>query len=172
MYVILIMYVYPIKKDGSTYIITKGIWIGKRRGEKDGWNIPVGNGDPGWGCRFSLIYRRLVSGRAKCRCALRGNHRKTGPGGSRLSAARADGRGGTPDSLLEGEVIDLNAADEYDLRRLPGIGEKRARAIVEYREEHGPFQTIEELDKVQGIGEGILSGLTGYVTVESAEGKE
>ena len=82
------------------------------------------------------------------------------------------GEGERPDSLLEGEVIDLNAADEYDLRRLPGIGEKRARAIVEYREEHGPFQTIEELDKVQGIGEGILSGLAGYVTVESAEGKE
>ena len=64
-----------------------------------------------------------------------------------------------PESLLEGEVIDLNTADEYDLQRLPGIGETRARAILSYREEHGPFRSVDELDNVEGIGEGILSGL-------------
>ena len=53
-----------------------------------------------------------------------------------------------------------------DLQRLPGIGEKRAQAIVAYREEHGPFQTVDELDKVEGIGEGILAGLREYATVE------
>lgn len=75
-----------------------------------------------------------------------------------------------PDSLLEGEVIDLNTADEYDLQRLPGIGEKRAQAIVAYRAEHGPFQSVDELDRVEGIGEGILAGLREYVTVGGAEG--
>ena len=70
-----------------------------------------------------------------------------------------------PDSLLEGEVIDLNTADLYDLQRLPGIGEKRAQAIVAYREAHGPFQSVEDLTQVSGIGQGILDGLREDVTV-------
>ena len=70
-----------------------------------------------------------------------------------------------PDSLLAGEVIDINTADVYDLQRLPGIGEKRAQAIMDYREEHGPFQSVDELDNVEGIGEGILSGLREYASV-------
>ena len=74
-----------------------------------------------------------------------------------------------PDSLLAGEVIDINTAEVQDLQRLPGIGEKRAQAIVEYREEHGPFQSVDELDNVAGIGEGILSGLREYATVGTYE---
>lgn len=73
-----------------------------------------------------------------------------------------------PDSLLVGERIDLNTADHYDLARLPGIGEKRALAIVAYREEHGPFARVEDLTLVKGIGEGILAGVTDYVTVDAA----
>jgi len=70
-----------------------------------------------------------------------------------------------PDSLLLGEKIDLNTADVYDLERLPGIGEKRARDIVAYREENGPFRTVDDLVDVPGIGQGILSGLRDYATV-------
>lgn len=71
-----------------------------------------------------------------------------------------------PDSLAEGEVINLNTADVYDLQRLPGIGEKRAQAIVQYREEHGPFQSVEDLTQVSGIGAGILAGLAEYAAVD------
>ena len=70
-----------------------------------------------------------------------------------------------PDSLLEGERIDLNTADHYDLSRLPGIGAKRAADIVAWREEQGPFQRVEELTKVKGVGQGTLDGLKDYVTV-------
>ena len=70
---------------------------------------------------------------------------------------------------MEGEVIDLNTADVYELQRLPGIGEKRAQAIVAYREEHGPFQSVEDLTRVSGIGEGILAGLRDYAVAENAE---
>ena len=73
--------------------------------------------------------------------------------------------GGRPDSLLPGEKINLNTADQYDLRRLPGIGEKRAQDIVDYREAHGPFQSVDELDNVSGIGPGILDGLREYACV-------
>ena len=90
---------------------------------------------------------------------------------SQLAAPAEEGEEGEtaarPDSLLEGEVIDLNTAGVYDLQRLPGIGEKRAQAIVDYRTEHGPFRSVEELDNVEGIGEGILSGLRDYVTVDA-----
>lgn len=71
-----------------------------------------------------------------------------------------------PDSLLPGEKINLNTADSYDLQRLPGIGEKRAEDIIAYREEHGPFQTVDELDEVSGIGSGILEGLREYAAVD------
>ena len=69
-----------------------------------------------------------------------------------------------PDSLLPGEVIDLNTADIYDLQRLPGIGEKRAQDIITYREEHGPFRAADELTEVSGIGPVILENLREYVT--------
>ena len=81
-------------------------------------------------------------------------------------SAPAESQGeGRPDSLLEGEVIDLNTASAADLTRLPGIGEKRAQAIVDYRESSGPFQSVEELTEVKGIGEGILAQVYDYVTV-------
>ena len=67
-----------------------------------------------------------------------------------------------PDSAVPGEVIDVNTADAYELQRLPGIGEKRAQDIIAYREEHGPFRTVDELTEVSGIGPVILEGLREY----------
>lgn len=70
------------------------------------------------------------------------------------------------DSLLEGEVIELNTADVADLKRLPGVGSTRAQAIVEYRQEHGTFRSVEDLLNVDGIGPGILEKLRPFVTAE------
>ena len=61
--------------------------------------------------------------------------------------------------LLEGERIDLNKADIFDLQRLPGIGEKRAKDILAYREENGGFRCLEELLLIPGIGEKTLEAL-------------
>lgn len=69
-----------------------------------------------------------------------------------------------PDSLLEGEIIDLNTADFDQLIRLPGIGEKRAQAILDWRQEHGSFRTTEQLLEVQGIGRDTLAKISAYVT--------
>lgn len=77
----------------------------------------------------------------------------------------ADEAGSTPNSLLEGEMININTAAQADLERLPGIGEVRARAIVAYREENGPFLTLDDLLRVSGIGSGILEGLRPYATI-------
>lgn len=72
---------------------------------------------------------------------------------------------GTPDSLLPGERIDLNTAPAKELQRLPGVGEKRAADIVAYREANGPFQSIEEITNVSGIGESTFAQLRDYITV-------
>ena len=83
-----------------------------------------------------------------------------------LQEAPAEGE--RPDSLLPGEVIDLNAADTYDLDRLPGIGPAKAEAILAYREEYGPFQSVDDLLAVSGIGEVTLENLRPYVTAGGA----
>lgn len=48
--------------------------------------------------------------------------------------------------------VRVNQADWPELTLLPHIGEVLARRIVEYRQEHGPFQSVEELQQVKGIG--------------------
>lgn len=55
--------------------------------------------------------------------------------------------------------IDLNHADADELTALPGIGPVLAEAIVAYREENGPFRTLEELMRVPGIGESVYQGI-------------
>lgn len=64
------------------------------------------------------------------------------------------------------QPINLNRADRSLLMTLPEIGETRAQAIIAYRETHGPFQTIEELAAVEGVGAGILELVREYVCVE------
>lgn len=49
-------------------------------------------------------------------------------------------------------VVDLNTAGEDELCRLDGIGPVKARAIISYREENGPFRSADEIMKVPGIG--------------------
>lgn len=54
--------------------------------------------------------------------------------------------------LEPGEKIDINRADETQLRRLPGVGPARAAAILADRAEHGPFASPEALARVPGVG--------------------
>ena len=77
-------------------------------------------------------------------------------------ARRADvaGAGGAVSTL-----IDLNAASEAELGLLPGIGPAIAGRIVAYREEHGPFRTVDDLDRVKGIGPKILEKVRPLVRV-------
>src|ERR687890_73511 len=53
--------------------------------------------------------------------------------------------------------LDLNSATASDLDRLPGIGPSRAAAIVQYREQHGRFTSVDELEQVRGFGQAALS---------------
>lgn len=68
--------------------------------------------------------------------------------------------------------VNINYADELRLQALSGIGPVLAKRIVEYREEYGYFETIQELEKVQGIGPSLLSRWEGLVTLMTDTMKE
>ena len=61
--------------------------------------------------------------------------------------------------------LDLNRATAGELMALPGIGEKRAQAIVAWRDAHGPFRRVDDLDDVRGIGPATLDRLRPFVHV-------
>ncbi|NWF78064.1 MAG: helix-hairpin-helix domain-containing protein [Chloroflexi bacterium] len=63
------------------------------------------------------------------------------------------------------QKIDINRAEAWLLEALPAIGEVLAQRIVDYRSEHGPFRTIEDLLKVSGIGQGTFDKIKDYITV-------
>lgn len=65
----------------------------------------------------------------------------------------------------ESRLININTASAAELVELDGIGEARAEAIIEYREVHGGFKTVDELLKVSGIGEKTLEKNRGRITV-------
>ena len=71
------------------------------------------------------------------------------------------------DALLQqARRVRLNAATAEELERLPDIGPATARRIVDYRQAHGPFRRVEELEAVAGIGPKTIGTIRGYLTVE------
>ncbi|MFC1750890.1 ComEA family DNA-binding protein [Pseudomonadota bacterium] len=69
-----------------------------------------------------------------------------------------------------GELIDINSADVVKMAaELKGIGLTKASAIVKYREEHGPFGSVEELVEVSGISDKTLNKIREQVQVSVAE---
>lgn len=61
--------------------------------------------------------------------------------------------------------IDVNTAPVSKLTELPGIGEKKAQAIVDYRNTHGPFTKVSDLTKVKGIGMKMLEKMALHVQI-------
>lgn len=65
----------------------------------------------------------------------------------------------------DGSLVNINTADESLLMTLSGIGPSKAKAILAYREEHGPFQKTEDLKNVTGIGDRTFENLQDFITV-------
>lgn len=61
--------------------------------------------------------------------------------------------------------VNINTAGAEELMTLPGIGESKAQAIIQYREEHGGFQSIEELTNITGIKNGVYEKIKELVRI-------
>ena len=84
----------------------------------------------------------------------------TNPSGLRLKLYIREAR-----EEPEPQKIDINRAEEWLLRALPGIGETLAQRIVAYRQQNGPFHSINELTKVAGIGTAKYEQIKDLITV-------
>ena len=73
---------------------------------------------------------------------------------------------GQSEPLVDGK-IDINTATIAQLDMLPGIGEVIAQRILDYREENGPFATIEDIKNVSGIGEKKFEQIKEYIKVDN-----
>lgn len=74
------------------------------------------------------------------------------------------------ESVAEAELppqpIDINSAGLLDFEALPYIGMSKARDIINYREEHGAFRTLEDLTKIKGIGPATLEKIKPYLMIQ------
>jgi competence protein ComEA len=80
----------------------------------------------------------------------------------RRSSRRPSGRSGTH-KLQPGQSIDINTATASELAQLPGVGPSLARRILEYREANGPFQAIDDLENVSGVGPSKLAKMEPFI---------
>lgn len=74
----------------------------------------------------------------------------------------------SPVTTAEKQLIDINSASPALLAEtLPGIGPAKAKAIVAYRELHGPFKTLDTLTDVHGIGPATLAKIRPFIFVDT-----
>jgi competence protein ComEA len=83
------------------------------------------------------------------------------PGGVAASAASA---GGTTSGGVD-LMVNINAATQSELEELPGVGPVTAAAILQWRQDNGPFSAVDELLEVSGIGEATLAEMAPFVTL-------
>lgn len=82
--------------------------------------------------------------------------------GAAESRSSTPAEAGTPQVM---GVVNINTATPEQLELLPGIGPAKALAIVEDRKVHGPFERVDDLVRVSGIGEQALQRLRPHVVV-------
>lgn len=90
----------------------------------------------------------------------------TGEKSSSTRASQAPTPTGSESGKLgAGETININTASADDLERLPGIGAAKSKAIVEYRNQNGPFKSPEDIMNVKGIKSGEFSKIKEHIKV-------
>ena len=84
------------------------------------------------------------------------------------SAQSVSGQWADPNGNAGGSVsdkININTAAKEELMTLSGIGASKAESILKYRQEHGNFQSIEDLKKIEGIKDGVFNKIKDDITV-------
>ena len=89
----------------------------------------------------------------------------SGSAGGAAAAGSQSAVPGGPSGSSAGGKVNINTASREELKTLNGIGDTRAGSIVVYRESNGPFGSIEDLMKVEGIKEGVFNKLKDDITV-------
>lgn len=79
-------------------------------------------------------------------------------------AAPAGPSSGASDSSAGG-LVNLNTATVEQLETLPGVGPVLAQRIIDYRDQHGPFTSVDQLRQVSGIGDAKFNDLKNRVTI-------
>ncbi|HSG81988.1 MAG TPA: helix-hairpin-helix domain-containing protein, partial [Gemmatimonadota bacterium] len=74
--------------------------------------------------------------------------------------------------LAPDERIDPNSADEAELDRLPGVGPVLARSIIRHRRVEGPFGSLEDLERVPGLGSSKVGRLAPFIGLRAASGPQ
>lgn len=70
--------------------------------------------------------------------------------------------------LAMAEPVNINTADMQALAaNIVGVGEKKAQAIIAFRDEHGPFKSVDELTRVKGIGLKLVDNNRENLTISS-----
>ncbi|OQO71287.1 comEA protein [Enterococcus villorum] len=69
------------------------------------------------------------------------------------------------ESKVPQEKINLNTANSLQLQQIPGIGEKKAQEIIQYRQDNGSFKSVEELQEISGIGQKTVEKMKNFVTI-------
>ena len=67
-------------------------------------------------------------------------------------------------NTLDSNLVNINTATLEDIKTIPGIGESKAKAIIEYREKNGNFDKIEDIKNVTGIGSKLYEEIKIYIT--------
>lgn len=68
-------------------------------------------------------------------------------------------------------AIDLNTATQAQLEGVKGLGPAKAKAIIEYRSKNGPFKSVDDIKKVQGIKDGVFNQIKGEISIGGASAK-
>lgn len=62
-------------------------------------------------------------------------------------------------------AVNINTATQSELESVKGLGAAKAKAIIEYREKHGSYKSLNDLDKVKGFGKASIEKLKADLTV-------
>lgn len=117
---------------------------------------------------YELEYGKRIKDLIKC---AGGETKKADLNAVNLALALRDGEEitipakGKDISDAKSDKININTADSYQLCKIDKIGEVLANRIIEYRAKHGSFKTIEEIKKVEGIGESNFEKIKDKITV-------
>ena len=72
----------------------------------------------------------------------------------------------SPEMEASNDLVNINQATEVELMTLPGIGPKKADAIIQFRTDHGSFESPEAIMEVSGIGQKTYEQLSPYIRVD------